>query len=226
MQSSIRKRFWMVAGATGLAALTGCSDDPAGGDGGGGGGSSGAAGSATAAGSGGSAGAGGAVATGGSTSKAGATSAGAGGSGPPKANCGNLTCASGEICISKDAFFAGEGADECAQPPDGCPAYNLCDCHASSWNGSPIYGCSAFVPPTLYVYDMSCGDAPCAAGMVCLVDDSETKPPSCVAPPDGCTIDNMFCKGECAKQVATAAGMDYAGCKASSVGVGVTVRPL
>jgi hypothetical protein len=65
-----------------------------------------------------------------------------------------------------------------------------------------------------------------AAGTVCLIDDSEAKPPACVAAPDGCTIDNMFCAADCAKQVATAAGMEYAGCKASSAGVGVTVRPL
>jgi hypothetical protein len=62
--------------------------------------------------------------------------------------------------------------------------------------------------------------------MVCLVDDSETNPPSCVAAPDGCTIDRMFCGGDCPEQVATAAGMDYVGCQASSAGVGVTVTPL
>ena len=39
-------------------------------------------------------------------------------------------------------------------------------------------------------------------------------------------VDKMFCDADCAEQVATAAGMDYAGCKASSAGVGVTVRPL
>jgi hypothetical protein len=62
--------------------------------------------------------------------------------------------------------------------------------------------------------------------MVCLVDESETKSPSCVAAPGGCTIDDMFCGGDCPEQVATAAGMDYVGCKASTAGVGVTVKPL
>lgn len=228
MRTLTTKHYGILAAATVLAALMGCSDDPAGG--GAGGGSSGSAGSATMAGGGGSAGSnGGSLATGGSQSgsaaTAGATSAGTGGSGAPRANCGDLTCVSGEICIAQDAFFVGDNGNECAQPPEGCPAYNLCDCGVSDWQGSPVYGCAAFVPPTLYVYDMSCGDAPCADGMVCLMDDSETNPPSCVAAPEGCAIDNMFCKTDCAEQVATAAGMDYAGCKASSAGVGVTVRP-
>jgi hypothetical protein len=62
--------------------------------------------------------------------------------------------------------------------------------------------------------------------MVCLIDDGEAKPPACVAAPVGCTVDKMFCDADCAKQVATASGMEYVGCKASSVGVGVIVRPL
>ena len=59
-----------------------------------------------------------------------------------------------------------------------------------------------------------------------MLDAREAKPPSCVAAPDGCPIDKDFCAADCAKQVAMTAGMEYAGCKASSVGVGVTVRPM
>lgn len=225
--SSTGKHGWTFACVTLLAALSGCSDDAPGG--GGGGGSSGSAGSTTAAGSGGTGGSGGGLVTGGSQSgsspTAGSSSAGTGGSGPPRPNCGDLTCVSGEVCIGSDALFVGEGSNACAPPPDGCDANSICDCGISDWEGSPVYGCSAFVPPTLYVYDLSCGAAPCAEGTVCLIDDSETDPPACVAAPDGCAIDNMFCAGDCPEQVATAAGMTYAGCKASSAGVGVTVRP-
>ena len=102
---------------------------------------------------------------------------------------------------------------------------HVCGCNLADWRGAPITGCVGFVPPTLYVTDLSCGDAPCAAGMVCLIDDSEAKPPSCVAAPEGCAIDRTFCAADCAKQVAMTADMEYAGCKASSAGVGVTVRP-
>jgi hypothetical protein len=218
----------MVAGAAVMAALAGCSDD-SGGDPAAGG-SAGAAGSAVTAGSAGTANTGGALATGGSqsagSSAGGKAAGGTGGTGAPKTNCGDLTCTSSEICISKDAFFVGEGSNECAPPPAGCSINDVCGCNLPNWKGSPISGCVGFVPPTLYVNDMSCGDAPCAAGMVCLIDDSEAKPPSCVAAPAGCTIDNMFCAADCAKQVAMAANMEYAGCKASSAGVGVTVRPL
>lgn len=221
-----RKQYWIVAGAAVIASLAGCSDD-SGGDPAAGG-SAGAAGSAVTAGSATTAGSGGALATGGSagSSTGGKASAGSGGTGAPKTNCGDLTCKSGEICISSDAFFAGEDSKECAAPPAGCSASSLCDCAISDWKGSPITGCVALGTSTLYVADLSCGDAPCAAGMVCLIDDSEAKPPSCVAAPAGCAIDNMFCQADCAKQVAMAANMEYAGCKASSAGVGVTVRPL
>jgi hypothetical protein len=222
-----RKHYWFVAGAAVVASLAGCSDDsgsdPATG------GSAGAAGSAATAGSAGTTNTGGALATGGSSagsSTGGKAAGGSGGASTPKTNCGDLTCKSGEICISSDAFFAGEDSKECAAPPAGCSASSLCDCAISDWKGSPITGCVALGTSTLYVADLSCGDAPCAAGMVCLIDDSEAKPPSCVAAPAGCAIDNMFCAADCAKQVAMAANMEYAGCKASSAGVGVTVRPL
>jgi hypothetical protein len=223
-----RKHYWMVAGAAMIAALAGCSDD-SGGDPATGG-SAGAAGSGVTAGSAGTTNTGGALATGGSpsagSSTGGKATAGSGGTGAPKTNCGDLTCTNAEICISKDPFFVGEESNECAPPPTGCSINDVCGCNLPNWKGAPISGCVGFVPPTLYVYDLSCGDAPCAAGMVCLIDDSETKPPSCVAAPSGCAIDNMFCAADCAKQVAMTAGMEYAGCKASSVGVGVTVRPL
>ncbi|HEX2876129.1 MAG TPA: hypothetical protein VHP33_32985 [Polyangiaceae bacterium] len=221
-----RKHYWMVAGAAVIASLAGCSDDSGGGPATGG--SAGAAGSTVTAGSATTAGSGGALATGGSagSSTGGKASGGSGGTGAPKTNCGDLTCTSSEICISSDPFFVGEESNECAPPPAGCSINDVCGCNLADWKGSPISGCVGFVPPTLYVYDLSCGDAPCAAGMVCLIDDSEAKPPSCVAAPNGCTIDKMFCDADCAKQVAMTAGMEYAGCKASSVGVGVTVRPL
>jgi hypothetical protein len=222
-----RKHYWIVAGVAVIASLAGCSDD-SGGDPATGG-SAGSAGSAVTAGSAGSAN-GGALATGGSpsagSSTGGKATAGSGGTGAPKTNCGDLTCTNAEICISKDPFFVGEESNECAPPPTGCSINDVCGCNLPNWKGAPISGCVGFVPPTLYVYDLSCGDEPCAAGMVCLIDDSEAKPPSCVAAPAGCTIDNMFCAADCAKQVAMTAGMEYAGCKASSVGVGVTVRPL
>ena len=215
---------WMVAGAAVIAALAGCSDDAGDTKGG-----AGAAGSAATAGSAGT-NAGGTPAAGGSqtagTSTGGKAAGGSGGTGAPKTNCGDLTCTNAEICISKDPFFVGEESNECAAPPAGCSINDVCGCNLPSWNGAPISGCVGFVPPTLYVYDLSCGDAPCAAGMVCLIDDSEAKPPACVAAPAGCTVDKMFCDADCAKQVAMTAGMEYAGCKASSVGVGVTVRPM
>jgi hypothetical protein len=223
---SWERKHWVLAGVAVLAALSGCSGDDDGGDGGG----SGSAGSAGVAGSGGAAGSGGTVGSAGSMSgssaMAGKPSGGSGGSGGERPNCGDLTCTSGQVCISSEALFVGEDSDECAAPPAGCSASAICDCNIPNWEGSPIHGCTAFVPPTLYVYDLSCGDAPCAAGTVCLIDESETKPPACVAAPEGCAIDNMFCAADCAKQVAMAAGQEYAGCKASSAGVGVTVRPL
>lgn len=223
-----RKHYWMVAGAAVIAALAGCSDDASGDPAAGG--SAGAAGSAVTAGSAGTANTGGALATGGAqsagSSAGGKASAGSGGTGAPKTNCGDLTCTREEICISSEAYFVGEGSNECAPPPAGCSINDVCGCNLADWKGSPVNGCVGFVPPTLYVDDLSCGDARCAEGMVCLIDDSEAKPPVCVAAPDGCTVDRSFCAADCAKQVAMTAGMEYAGCKGSSMGVGVTVRPL
>jgi hypothetical protein len=121
----------------------------------------------------------------------------------------------------------GEKSKECAPPPAGCSINDVCGCNLADWNGSPVFGCLGVVPPALLVYDLRCGDAPCAAGMVCLIDESEAKPPSCVAAPNGCAVSKTFCRGSvCATDVAMAAGMEYADCKASDLGVGVTVRPL
>jgi hypothetical protein len=101
----------------------------------------------------------------------------------------------------------------------------LCDCGISDWNGAPVWGCVALSTSTLYVYDVRCGDAPCEDGKVCLVDETESNPPTCVDAPANCTVDNTFCSSGCGEQVAEAAGMDYVNCRASSVGAGVTVEP-
>jgi hypothetical protein len=69
----------------------------------------------------------------GSSSTAGMASGGGGGSGGVRPNCGALTCASGQICISSDAYFVGESSHECAAPPAGCNASDLCDCNLA-WN--------------------------------------------------------------------------------------------
>jgi hypothetical protein len=224
------------ASAIVLSTLTGCSGDDAdpGGTSGGSGGTAGAAGTGGAAGSGGtgaSSGAGGSSgATGGSggSQTGGASSTGGGGGSggsTPASNCGDLSCTSAQICIESEALFAGEDSNECAAPPDGCAAWMLCDCNIPDWNGAPIWGCSAFSTSTLYVYDLSCGDAPCDDGKVCLVDETESSPPTCVDAPAACTVDDTFCDTGCGEQVAEAAGMDYVSCRASSAGAGVTVAP-
>lgn len=217
-----------------LSALTGCSGDDAdpGSTSGGSGATAGTAETGDPAGSGGtgassssegSSAAGGA----GGSQTGGASSTGEAGSGgsAPASNCGDLTCTSDQICIESEALFAGEDSNECAAPPDGCAAWMLCDCSIPNWDGNPIWGCVAFSTSTLYVYDLSCGDAPCGEGKVCLVDETESSPPTCVDAPADCAVDDVFCSSGCGEQVAEAAGMDYVSCRASSAGAGVTVSP-
>ncbi|MEI9951658.1 MAG: hypothetical protein WDO74_22430 [Pseudomonadota bacterium] len=161
----------------------------------------------------------------------GTASGGAAGSGgkattKPTANCGEETCVPGQICISWSREFSSAGAlDECAAAPDGCSASSLCDCNIPNWQGSPITGCVAIgAIPNLYVTDYRCGTARCGSDEICLIHKGDSAPASCVMPPDGCVVDADFCKADCGKQAATAAGLTLASCKSGLSGVGVTVR--
>lgn len=214
-----RTHRWAFAGAVVLGALSGCSGDDAGTQGG----SSGAAGSTSASGSGGAAGSAGSQS--GTTSTAGKASGGSGGSGAP-ATCRDLACTSGQMCVSHHPLFVGETSAECAAIPAGCDTSTDCDCDLTEWEGSPVYGCSGIMPPVLLVFNLSCGDAPCAAGTVCLVDETGTKPPVCVAPPSGCAADAKFCRATCPREVAAAAGMELVDCEVSGTFAGVITKPL
>lgn len=207
-QIGARAGWWAVFGALSLLGAQACGGDDGGGDGDGDG-----------------------DGTGGDTAETGGSANtgdgdGTGGS-EPTANCGDeLICESGEVCILAEGLFTDVESDECAPTPDGCSSSAICDCPLADWEGMPISGCVAFgFPGSLYVYDLDCGDAPCEEGNVCLFDETGANPPTCVAAPDGCTVDDTFCEADCEQQVAEAAGMDIVSCRASSVGAGVTVTP-
>lgn len=212
---------WVFQSGTALAivfgSLVACSEGSGGGDGDGADAGSGGA----------DAGSGGADAgTGGADAGTGGADAGTGGAAEPRANCGDLTCVSGEVCVTTSPYFgAGDAVDECRASEEGCPAWNTCECASDEWAGGLRTACAATVPPALWIVDLSCGDVRCGETEVCLIDDTGAEAPACVPAPDTCEVNEDFCDGDCGTEVAAAAGMDHVSCRSNSLAAGVRVSP-
>lgn len=147
--------------------------------------------------------------------------------------CGALVCEAHEICIERSTgpFTSSRPTEySCAATPDGCNAAFLCDCEIADdkWKGEPVVGCSILGGRTLYVRDMSCGDArPCSDAQACVIPGRPLGAiegtPRCEPLPSGCEVSLDFCGTDCPERLVESFGGQSAGCASSDQGVGVYV---